>query len=411
MIVCAWRTHLRRYNPITWQRFVKTSFKYMRKHPFTRRPVANTAPRSRGRHGLCGASDGQEAYWAFADDNVRALSGALSRDDARVFDFDVRNIDWDAYIESYVLGIRRFLFKESPESLPRSRALLWRLRCTQHGLGRVHRVVRARHLQVPVQREPRLAAALEGPLEVSSSPSFTLLSLRLRCSQHRLGRVHRVVRARHPQVPVQREPRLAAALEGPPLEVSSSPSFTLLSLRLRCSQHRLGRVHRVVRARHPQVPVQREPRLAAALEGPPLEVSSSPPFTLLSLRLRCSQHRLGRVHRVVRARHPQVPVQREPRLAAALEGPPLEVSSSPPFTMLSLRLRCTQHRLGRVHRVVRARHPQVPVQREPRLAAALEGPPLEVSSSPSFTLLSLRLRCTQHRLGRVHRVVRARHPQ
>lgn len=64
--------------------------------------------------------------WAFADGNVQALCGALSPDDRRVFDFNVRNIDWDAYIESYVLGIRRFLFKESPASLPRSRAILWR---------------------------------------------------------------------------------------------------------------------------------------------------------------------------------------------------------------------------------------------------------------------------------------------
>lgn len=65
--------------------------------------------------------------WSFADDNVQALCASLSAEDRRVFDFNVRNIDWDAYIESYVLGIRRFLFKESPQTLPKSRTVLRRL--------------------------------------------------------------------------------------------------------------------------------------------------------------------------------------------------------------------------------------------------------------------------------------------
>lgn len=64
--------------------------------------------------------------WAFADDNVKALCSALSPEDQNTFDFDVTNIDWDAYIESYVLGIRRFLFKESPDTLPKSRKTLRR---------------------------------------------------------------------------------------------------------------------------------------------------------------------------------------------------------------------------------------------------------------------------------------------
>lgn len=64
--------------------------------------------------------------WAFSDDNVQALCTALSPEDRRTFDFNVKNIDWDAYIESYVLGIRRFLFKESPDTLPKSRKWLGR---------------------------------------------------------------------------------------------------------------------------------------------------------------------------------------------------------------------------------------------------------------------------------------------
>ncbi|XP_063372365.1 putative fatty acyl-CoA reductase CG5065 [Cydia splendana] len=179
MIVCAWRTSQRRndgvlvyncctgqQNPITWQRFVRTSFKYMRKHPFSevlwypggditnnrlkhstlsliehRAPafVMDTFARATGKkpmmmrvqNKLEKAAACLEYFttrqWAFADDNVQALCTALSPEDRRIFDFNVRNIDWDAYIESYVLGIRRFLFKESPDTLPRSRTRLRRL--------------------------------------------------------------------------------------------------------------------------------------------------------------------------------------------------------------------------------------------------------------------------------------------
>lgn len=179
MIVCAWRTHLRRdqgvvvyncctgqQNPITWKRFVKSSFKYMRKHPFTEvvwypggditsnrlkhnvltlmqhrapavlmdlvsRTTGNKPMMVRVQNKLEKAAACLEYFttrqWSFADDNVQALCLLLSPEDRRTFDFDVKNIDWDAYIESYVLGIRRFLFKESPETLPKSRSLLKRL--------------------------------------------------------------------------------------------------------------------------------------------------------------------------------------------------------------------------------------------------------------------------------------------
>ncbi|CAG4967793.1 unnamed protein product [Colias eurytheme] len=65
--------------------------------------------------------------WAFADGNVRELCASLAPRDRESFDFDVSAIDWDKYIESYVLGIRCFLFKESPETLPKSRRVLRRL--------------------------------------------------------------------------------------------------------------------------------------------------------------------------------------------------------------------------------------------------------------------------------------------
>lgn len=45
--------------------------------------------------------------WSFEDDNVRTLSLTLSEQDRTEFSFDVAKINWDEYIENYVLGIRR----------------------------------------------------------------------------------------------------------------------------------------------------------------------------------------------------------------------------------------------------------------------------------------------------------------
>lgn len=45
--------------------------------------------------------------WEFDDENVRALSLTLSETDKKEFCFDVAKIDWENYLENYVLGIRR----------------------------------------------------------------------------------------------------------------------------------------------------------------------------------------------------------------------------------------------------------------------------------------------------------------
>lgn len=45
--------------------------------------------------------------WTFVDENVRDLVKTLSESDKAEFSFDVAKINWDNYIENYILGIRR----------------------------------------------------------------------------------------------------------------------------------------------------------------------------------------------------------------------------------------------------------------------------------------------------------------
>ncbi|TMW48389.1 hypothetical protein DOY81_006518 [Sarcophaga bullata] len=65
--------------------------------------------------------------WQFKDDNVHALLQTLSPKDRETFVFDVTTINWEKYMERYVLGFRQFLFKQKPQSLPGSRKRLLRL--------------------------------------------------------------------------------------------------------------------------------------------------------------------------------------------------------------------------------------------------------------------------------------------
>lgn len=174
MICAAWRTATHRtdtitvyncttgqQNPITWKQFVDLSFKYSRKHPVNdavwypggrcrKSPFFNKLSvtfqhmlpahildfiaRIRGsrpimvrvQDKLNKAAKCLEYFstqqWNFRDDNVRRLGGELSADDRQTFMFDVKQIDWPSYLEHYILGIRQFILKESPETLPAARS-------------------------------------------------------------------------------------------------------------------------------------------------------------------------------------------------------------------------------------------------------------------------------------------------
>nr|XP_022899728.1 putative fatty acyl-CoA reductase CG5065 [Onthophagus taurus]XP_022899729.1 putative fatty acyl-CoA reductase CG5065 [Onthophagus taurus] len=179
MLASAWRigTHKTReiplYNcvtgqrkPITWSNFVGTCFKYMRKHPFsniswypsgtvTASIVYNTFNKiflhwlpayildtfvfifggkpilAKIQDKLCRAAKCLEYFttheWQFEDNNVRTLTMAMSDSDRKEFCFDVSQINWEEYIENYVLGIRKFIFKEDLDTLPKARKHMARL--------------------------------------------------------------------------------------------------------------------------------------------------------------------------------------------------------------------------------------------------------------------------------------------
>lgn len=59
--------------------------------------------------------------WQFVSENPIRLLDYLSDADKETFYFDVRQIDWNEYIETYVLGARRFILKDDMSTLSDAR--------------------------------------------------------------------------------------------------------------------------------------------------------------------------------------------------------------------------------------------------------------------------------------------------
>lgn len=60
--------------------------------------------------------------WEFHNDRVRSLWRRLRGKDRESFDFDIGQVDWDEYFHNYVLGMRKFMFKEDIKDVPKALA-------------------------------------------------------------------------------------------------------------------------------------------------------------------------------------------------------------------------------------------------------------------------------------------------
>ncbi|KAM5334769.1 fatty acyl-CoA reductase 2 isoform 1-T1 [Glossophaga mutica] len=66
--------------------------------------------------------------WEWSTNNTEMLMSELSPEDQRVFNFDVRQLNWLEYIENYVLGVKKYLLKEDMAGVPEAKQHLRRLR-------------------------------------------------------------------------------------------------------------------------------------------------------------------------------------------------------------------------------------------------------------------------------------------
>jgi len=66
--------------------------------------------------------------WSWSSKNTEALSDSLHPKDRDMFFFRLEGMDWNNFIHDYILGTRKYVLKQSPESLPACRrklTILW----------------------------------------------------------------------------------------------------------------------------------------------------------------------------------------------------------------------------------------------------------------------------------------------
>lgn len=72
--------------------------------------------------------------WQFTNENVLQLLKRMSPVDRSVFDFDVRNLNWEDYCYNNIRGLRVYLLNDPLETVPRARARYARLRVAHYTL-------------------------------------------------------------------------------------------------------------------------------------------------------------------------------------------------------------------------------------------------------------------------------------
>ncbi|GJQ78025.1 hypothetical protein Trydic_g2373 [Trypoxylus dichotomus] len=65
--------------------------------------------------------------WRFISENIKDITDNLSKEDKEIFNTDMRDLDWDAYLLAYVLGARRYCVNDDPATIPKARKLLQRM--------------------------------------------------------------------------------------------------------------------------------------------------------------------------------------------------------------------------------------------------------------------------------------------
>ena len=65
--------------------------------------------------------------WEFKSENFQKLQTKLNRIDQDIFDTDTSQVNWEAYIRTYIMGMRTYILGESELTIPYAKKILRRL--------------------------------------------------------------------------------------------------------------------------------------------------------------------------------------------------------------------------------------------------------------------------------------------
>ncbi|NXG10505.1 FACR1 reductase, partial [Sakesphorus luctuosus] len=66
--------------------------------------------------------------WTWSSDNMNMLMSQLNTEDKKLYNFDVRQLHWSEYIESYCMGTKKYLLNEDMAGIPAAKQHLRKLR-------------------------------------------------------------------------------------------------------------------------------------------------------------------------------------------------------------------------------------------------------------------------------------------
>lgn len=65
--------------------------------------------------------------WKFYNDNmIELVKFVKSSADCNKFNIDFKTLDWDAYLQKYMLGIRKYILKDDLDTLKKAQSRLFR---------------------------------------------------------------------------------------------------------------------------------------------------------------------------------------------------------------------------------------------------------------------------------------------
>jgi alcohol-forming fatty acyl-CoA reductase len=68
--------------------------------------------------------------WNFNNKNMQALWSRMDPKDQEIFHFSMKDMDWENYFETHILGLRKYLAKDDPSTLPAARRRWFRYKFT-----------------------------------------------------------------------------------------------------------------------------------------------------------------------------------------------------------------------------------------------------------------------------------------
>lgn len=65
--------------------------------------------------------------WVFQGENIKDLAkNVKAANDANRFNVDITTLDWDSYVHQYMLGIRKYILKDNPDTMSKARNRLFK---------------------------------------------------------------------------------------------------------------------------------------------------------------------------------------------------------------------------------------------------------------------------------------------